>query len=51
MVLMVESFKHETEKDILFGHVCMIQGKEAKAQECYLKSTKPSLALDLRCDL
>ena len=29
----------------------MIQGKEALAQEFYLKSTKPSLALDLRSDL
>ena len=51
LVLTVQSFKHEFEKNILLGHIASILGDENLAQELFIKSSKPELALDLRCDL
>jgi WD repeat-containing protein 19 len=51
MVYSIESFKLETEKNILLGHVACIFGQYDLAQECFLKSSNPILALELRCDL
>ena len=51
VVLTIESFKHENETNILLGNVAMIFGQYDIAQEYFLKSSKPLLALDLRCDI
>ena len=51
MVYSIQSIKHETEKHILMGHVNSILFKHDNAQECFMKSTKPELALDMRMDL
>ena len=51
LVLTVQSFKHEYEKNILLGHIATILGDENLAQELFIKSSKPELALALRCDL
>lgn len=51
MVLTIQGFKDESEKNILQGHVAMILGEYELAQELFLKSTQPNLALDMRCDI
>jgi len=51
MVFAIQSIKNETEKYILMGHVASILFKHDLAQECFLKSSKPMLALDMRMDL
>jgi len=51
MVYSVQAIKHETEKNILMGHVNSILFKHDQAQECFLKSSKPELALEMRMDL
>jgi WD repeat-containing protein 19 len=51
MVYSIQSIKHESEKNILMGHVCSILFKHDMAQECFLKSTNPQLALEMRMDL
>lgn len=51
MVYSIQSIKHETEKNILVGHVASILFKHDLAQESFLRSTKPELALEMRMDL
>jgi len=51
MVYSIQSVKHETEKNILVGHVASILFKHDLAQESFLRSTKPELALEMRMDL
>lgn len=51
MVYAIHSIKHESEKQILLGHVSMILQQHDLAQDFFLKSSKPSLALEMRCDL
>jgi len=51
MVYSIQGIKHETEKFILMGHVASILFKHDIAQECFMKSTKPELALEMRMDL
>jgi len=51
MVYSIQSIKHETEKNILMGHVASILFKHDLAQECFMKSSKPELALEMRMDL
>ena len=51
LVFAIQSIKCETEKFILMGHVASILFKHDLAQECFLKSSKPILALDMRMDL
>jgi WD repeat-containing protein 19 len=51
MVYSIQAIKHETEKNILMGHVNSILFKHDMAQECFLKSSKPELALEMRMDL
>lgn len=51
MVYSIQAIKQETEKLILMGHVASILFKHDIAQECFVKSSKPELALDMRMDL
>lgn len=51
MVYSIQGIKHETEKYVLMGHVASILFKHDLAQDCFLKSTKPELALEMRMDL
>jgi len=51
MVLAIQSVKNEYEKFVLMGHVCMLLHKHDMAEEFFLKSTRPDLALEMRCDL
>jgi WD repeat-containing protein 19 len=51
MVYSIQSIKHETEKLVLMGHVASILFKHDIAQDAFLKSSKPELALDMRMDL
>ncbi len=51
MVYAIQSIKQETEKLVLMGHVSSILFKHDLSQECFLKSTKPELALEMRMDL
>jgi len=51
MVYSIQGIKHETEKHVLQGHVASILFKHDLGQECFLKSTKPELALEMRMDL
>lgn len=51
MVYSVQSIKNETEINILIGHVASILFKHDAAQEYFMKSSKPILALDMRMDL
>jgi len=51
MVFSIKSIKNETEKNVLMGHVAGILFKPDLAQDMFLRSTKPELALDMRMDL
>lgn len=51
MVYSIQSIKMESEKNILMGHVASILFKHDVAQEYFLKSSKPELALEMRMDL
>ena len=51
MVYSIKSIKNETEKNVLMGHVAGILFKPDLAQDMFLKSSKPELALDMRMDL
>lgn len=51
MVLTIQSFLDEDEKNILLGNVAMILGDYDLAQELFLKSSNPILALNMRCDI
>jgi WD repeat-containing protein 19 len=51
MVMMINSFRHEREKVLLFAYVAMILGQYDLSQDLFLKSSLPQCALDLRCDI
>lgn len=51
MVYSIKSIKNETEKNILIGHVAGILFKPDIAQDMFLRSSIPQLALDMRMDL
>jgi len=51
MVYSIASIKHESEKNILMGHIASILFKHDVAQACFLKSSKKELALEMRMDL
>jgi WD repeat-containing protein 19 len=51
MVYSIGSIKDETEKYILMGHIASILSFYEKAQGFFLKSSRPELALEMRCDL
>ena len=51
MVYAINSIKDETEKYILMGHIASILHKHDIAQGFFLKSSRPELALEMRCDL
>jgi hypothetical protein len=39
------------DRALLSGHVCLLRGDVARAQELFLQSSNPLAALDMRCDL
>ena len=51
MVYWIEAIKDESEKNVLMGHVASILFKHDVAQEFFMKSSKPELALEMRMDL
>jgi WD repeat-containing protein 19 len=51
MVLAIQSVKSEYEKFILIGHVSILLHQHDLGEEFFLKSTRPELALEMRCDL
>ncbi|CAK84014.1 unnamed protein product (macronuclear) [Paramecium tetraurelia] len=51
MVMMIQSFKNETEKNLLFAYVAMILGQHDLAQDLFLKSSYRLGALELRSDI
>lgn len=51
MVYSIRAIKEESEKQVLLGYVAMILHEHDMAQELFLKSSNPRLALDMRCDL
>ena len=51
MVFSIKSIKNETEKNVLVGHVACILFKPDTAQDMFMRSSKPELALDMRMDL
>ena len=51
MVYAINAIKDETEKYILMGHIASILHKHDIAQGFFLKSSRPELALEMRCDL
>lgn len=50
-VLEIKSLKKEHELNIILGKICSILNRSEQAQEYFLKSSRPQLALDMRCDL
>ena len=51
MVYSIRVIKEESEKQVLLGYVAMILHQHDLAQELFLKSSQPRLALEMRCDL
>lgn len=51
MVYAIKSMKHESEKQVLLGNVALILHQHDLAQDLYIKSSQPKLALEMRCDL
>ena len=51
MVYAINAIKDETEKFVLMGHIASFLHKHDIAQGFFLKSSKPELALEMRCDL
>ncbi|CAD8171970.1 unnamed protein product [Paramecium pentaurelia] len=51
MVMMIQSFKNESEKNLLFAYVAMILGQHDLAQDLFLKSSYRLGALELRSDI
>ena len=51
MVYSISGIKQESEKQVLLGYVAMILHQHDLAQDLFLKSTQPKLALEMRCDL
>ncbi|CAG9314821.1 unnamed protein product [Blepharisma stoltei] len=51
MVYAIKNMKHESEKQILLGNVALILHQHDLAQDLYMKSSQPKLALEMRCDL
>jgi WD repeat-containing protein 19 len=51
MVYSINAIKQESEKQVLLGFVAMILHQHDIAQELFMKSSQPKLALEMRCDL
>ena len=51
MVMGLEDIEHIEDKHLLAGHVSLLFGKYAKAQELFLMSSSPETALNMRRDL
>jgi WD repeat-containing protein 19 len=51
MVMGLEAIMHIEDKNLLAGHVALLFGEYAQAQELFLMSTKPTAALEMRRDL
>eukprot|EP01002_Notosolenus_urceolatus_P014900 NODE_68_length_2974_cov_11.439316_g52_i0.p1 GENE.NODE_68_length_2974_cov_11.439316_g52_i0~~NODE_68_length_2974_cov_11.439316_g52_i0.p1 ORF type:complete len:933 (+),score=364.97 NODE_68_length_2974_cov_11.439316_g52_i0:413-2800(+) len=51
MVFALEKLSHETEKNLLYGAVAVLFKNFAEAQNAFLHSSRPILALEMRRDL
>ncbi len=51
LVMCLEKIRHIQEKNVLIGHVSMILGQFNDAQNFFLRSSRPVLALEMRRDL
>eukprot|EP01012_Entosiphon_sulcatum_P034005 TRINITY_DN4306_c0_g1_i1.p1 TRINITY_DN4306_c0_g1~~TRINITY_DN4306_c0_g1_i1.p1 ORF type:complete len:1383 (+),score=422.30 TRINITY_DN4306_c0_g1_i1:301-4449(+) len=51
MVMALERIQHVQEKHLLLGHVCMFFKQFDEAQQHFMRSSHPHMALDMRRDL
>eukprot|EP00667_Euglena_gracilis_P000484 EG_transcript_484 len=51
MVMALEKLAHVNEKNLLLGHVALLSKHFSEAQSHFMRSTCPTLALDMRRDL
>ena len=51
MVMSLERLAHVNEKNLLLGHVALMFKNFSEAQSHFMRSTRPTLALDMRRDL
>jgi WD repeat-containing protein 19 len=51
LVQCLESIRHIQEKNILLGHICLFSHKFTDAQNFFIRSSNPTLALDMRRDM
>ena len=51
MALAIGAVKHENEKMVLCGYVSMFLRKHEAAQDFFLRSSRPHLAVQMRMDL
>ncbi|KRX03337.1 hypothetical protein PPERSA_05695 [Pseudocohnilembus persalinus] len=51
MVMTIQSFYHENEKNIIFANIAMILGQYDLAQELFIKSSMPINAVEMRSDI
>lgn len=47
----IQQFAAVTERSMIYGHIAMMLGKYDMAQDFFLSSSRPQLALDMRCDI
>ena len=50
-VLAIQSFSKVQEKKIIYGNIAAMLGKYDLAQQLFLESSQPTLALDMRVDI
>jgi hypothetical protein len=51
IVAALERLRYVEDRALLAGHVCLLRGDVARAQDLFLQSSNPLAALDMRCDL
>ncbi|EFX73748.1 hypothetical protein DAPPUDRAFT_324995 [Daphnia pulex] len=51
LVWSLEEIQHVEDLQLLSGHIYMILGNLEKAQDCYLKSSQPEIAIDMYTDV
>jgi len=47
----IRNLKKEHELNIILGKICSILNRSDQAQEYFIRSSRPEMALDMRCDL
>jgi len=50
-VFEIRNLKKEHELNIILGKICSILNRSDQAQEYFIRSSRPEMALDMRCDL